>query len=199
MSENELDDFIQENNQVEGDFSEELDEDTEDSYIEEEYEEKSTSVDDVDLDQIADTVIDVLQMLLKPFDIGDITIDEYEGDDGELILDITGPDLAVLIGRHGRTLEALQFITSSIVRKRLGFRYPVVVDVEGYKSRQRQKIESIAKSAANRAVSRNKEVSLRPMNPYERRIVHMVLKDDNRVETESESEGINRHVVIYPR
>lgn len=160
--------------------------------------EPASSGDEANLDEIADITIEVLQMLLAPFDIGDITIDEYEGDEGELILDITGPDLAILIGRHGRTLEALQFITSAIVRRKLGFHYPIVVDVEGYKSRQREKIESIARSSANRAVSRNQRVSMRPMNPYERRIVHMVLKDDPRVETESESEGNDRHVVIYP-
>lgn len=154
--------------------------------------------DEVNLDEIADITIEVLQTLLNPFDVGDITIDEYEGDDDELILDITGPDLAILIGRHGRTLDALQFITSAIVRRKLGFHYPVIVDVEGYKSRQREKIETIARSSANRAVSRNQNVSLRPMNPYERRIVHMTLKDDGRVETESAGEGSERHVVIYP-
>lgn len=160
-------------------------------------EEESNS--NIDLDEIADTAIEVLQTILKPFDIGDITIDEYDGDEGELILDITGDDLAVLIGRHGRTLDSIQFLVSSIVRRKLGYRYPVVIDVEGYKSRQRQKIESIAKSAANRAVSQEKEVPLRPMTPYERRIVHIALRDDDRVETESEGEGQNRHVVIIPR
>lgn len=154
---------------------------------------------EVNLDEIADTAIEVLQTILKPFDIGDITIDEYDGDEGELILDITGDDLAILIGRHGRTLESIQFLVSAIVRRKLGYRYPVVIDVEGYKNRQRQKIESIAKSAANRAISQEKEVPLRPMTPYERRIVHIVLRDDARVETESEGEGMNRHVVIIPR
>ena len=155
--------------------------------------------DDVDVDEVADTAIEVLQTILKPFDIGDITIDEYDGDEGELILDITGDDLAVLIGRHGRTLDSIQFLVSAIVRRKLGYRYPVVVDVEGYKSRQRQKIESIAKSAANRAVSQDRDVPMRPMTPYERRIVHITLRDDVRVETESEGEGSERHVVIKPR
>ena len=155
--------------------------------------------DDVDIDEVADTAIEVLQTILKPFDIGDITIDEYDGDEGELILDITGDDLAVLIGRHGRTLDSIQFLVSAIVRRKMGYRYPVVVDVEGYKSRQRQKIESIAKSAANRAVSQDRDVPMRPMTPYERRIVHIALRDDVRVETESEGEGSERHVVVKPR
>ncbi len=156
------------------------------------------SAEDANIDEIADTAIEVLQTILKPFDVGDVTIDEYDGDEGELILDITGDDLAVLIGRHGRTLDAIQFLVSAITRRNLGFRYPIVVDVEGYKSRQRQKLESLAKSAASRAASQHRQISLRPMTPYERRIVHITLKDDPRVKTESEDEGADRHIVVIP-
>lgn len=154
---------------------------------------------DEELDEVADTAIAVLQDVLKYFSVGEVTIDEYEGDEGELILDITGDDLAVLIGRHGKTLDALQFLISAVTVRKMGFRYPVVVDVEGYKSRQRQKLESIARSAANRAAGQNRSIKLRPMTPYERRIVHISLRDDDRVETASEGEGSARHVVIVPR
>lgn len=153
---------------------------------------------EVDLDQIADVAIETLQGILEHFNIGEVTIDEYEGDEGELILDITGDDLAVLIGRYGRTLDSLQFIVSAINYRKLGFRYPVVIDVEGYKSRQREKIESIAHSTARRAVSQGRSISMRPMTPYERRLVHIALKDDPKVETESEGEGSDRHVVVFP-
>lgn len=153
---------------------------------------------DEELDRIADTAIAALQDILKHFDVGDVTIDEYEGDDGELILDITGDDLAVLIGRHGKTLDALQFVVSSITVRSIGYRYPVVVDVEGYKNRQRQKLESIARSSANKAANQHRSVKLRPMTPYERRIVHIALRDDSRVETASEGEGSARHVVVLP-
>ncbi|MCK6138436.1 MAG: KH domain-containing protein [Slackia sp.] len=152
-----------------------------------------------ELDHIADTAIDALQGILKYFDVGEVMIDEYEGDERELILDITGDNLAVLIGRHGKTLDALQFIVSAITTRVLGFRYPVVVDVEGYKNRQRQKIESLARSAASRADQQHKAIKLRPMTPYERRIVHIALRDDDRVETASEGEGSSRHVVVLPR
>lgn len=153
---------------------------------------------DEELDRIADTAIAALQDILKHFDVGDVTIDEYEGDDGELILDITGDDLAVLIGRHGKTLDALQFVLSAITVRSIGYRYPVVVDVEGYKNRQRQKLESIARSSANKAANQQRSVKLRPMTPYERRIVHIALRDDSRVETASEGEGSARHVVVLP-
>ena len=76
--------------------------------------EEPAELTDEDLDRIADTAIGALQDILKYFEVGEVTIDEYEGDEGELILDITGDDLAVLIGRHGKTLDALQFLVSAI-------------------------------------------------------------------------------------
>lgn len=161
--------------------------------------EEPVDLTDEELDRIADTAIAALQDILMYFNVGEVTIDEYEGDEGELILDITGDDLAVLIGRHGKTLDALQFLVSAITVRTIGYRYPVVVDIEGYKGRQREKLESIARSSANRAASQNRSIKLRPMTPYERRIVHITLRDDDRVETASEGEGSARHVVILPR
>lgn len=161
--------------------------------------EDQIEVTEEELDAIADTAIAALQDILKYFNVGEVTIDEYEGDEGELILDITGDDLAILIGRHGRTLDALQFVVSAITVRSMGFRYPVIVDVEGYKSRQREKLESIARSTANKAASQHRSVRMRPMTPYERRIVHIALRDDDRVDTASEGEGSARHVVVVPR
>lgn len=161
--------------------------------------EDQIEVTEEELDAIADTAIAALQDILKYFNVGEVTIDEYEGDEGELILDITGDDLAILIGRHGRTLDALQFVVSAITVRSMGFRYPVIVDVEGYKSRQREKLESIARSTADKAASQHRSVKMRPMTPYERRIVHIALRDDDRVDTASEGEGSARHVVVVPR
>ena len=158
--------------------------------------EDQIEVTEEELDAIADTAIAALQDILKYFNVGEVTIDEYEGDEGELILDITGDDLAILIGRHGRTLDALQFVVSAITVRSMGFRYPVIVDVE---SRQREKLESIARSTANKAASQHRSVKMRPMTPYERRIVHIALRDDDRVDTASEGEGSARHVVVVPR
>lgn len=153
---------------------------------------------DEQLDEIADTAIAALRDVLKYFNVGEVTIDEYEGDEGELILDITGDDLAVLIGRHGKTLDALQFLISAITVRKIGFRFPVIIDVESYKNRQRQKLEALARSSANKAASQGRSVKLRPMTPYERRIIHVALRDDNRVNTASEGEGVGRHVVVVP-
>lgn len=151
---------------------------------------------DEELDTIADCAISILRDLLGFFDAQLSPIDEYEGDDGELILDVTAPDLAVLIGRHGRTLESLQTLFSLLVSRKLGFRYPVAVDIEGYKSRRHDKVVSMAKSAASRAVRQHGSVTLPPMNAYERRLVHIALRDNVSVETHSEGVDPDRRVVI---
>lgn len=150
---------------------------------------------DDQLDAIADLAVGVIRDVLKCFGETESTIDEYDGDEGELILDVSGGDLAVLIGRHGRVLDALQLVISSIVSKRLGFHFPIVVDIEGYKNRRKQKIQTIARSAASRA-KRLGKVRLKPMNAYERRLVHLVLVDDTDVATHSEGEDPERYVVI---
>lgn len=173
-------------------------EETEEFDSDDENDGSDDEISEEELDHIADTAIEALQSILKHFDVGEVTIDEYDGDEGELILDITGNDLAVLIGRHGKTLDALQLIVSAITVREIGYRYPIVIDVEGYKSRQRQKLENIARSTANRVAHQHRSIGLRPMTPYERRIVHIALRDDKRVTTESEGEGGDRHVVIFP-
>lgn len=178
--------------------TEDLNEEDEAEDIEASNDEGVSDISDEELDAIADTAIDTLQNILKHFDVGEVTIDEYDGDEGELILDITGDDLAVLIGRHGKTLDALQLLASAITVRSIGYRYPIVIDVEGYKARQRQKLENIARSSANRAATQHRSIKLRPMTPYERRIVHIALRDDERVETASEGEGADRHVVVIP-
>lgn len=154
---------------------------------------------DEELDTIADVAVSILREILTHFDAEGAPIDEYEGDDGELILDVTAPDLAVLIGRHGRTLDSLQTMFSLLVSRKLGFRYPVVVDIEGYKSRRHDKIVDLAHNAASRAVRQHTTVSLQPMNAYERRLVHIALRDNVSVETHSEGVDPDRRVVITLR
>ena len=182
-----------EGEEVPEDELEEFVEDTEEANTE-----ATQGITDEELDHIADTAIAFISDVLSYMNVGEVEINEYEGDEGELILDLTGDDLAILIGRHGKTLDALQFLVSTATARMVGYRYPVVVDVEGYKGRQREKLESIALNAADRAASQNRSVRLRPMTPYERRIIHITLANDPRVETASEGEGTARRVVVLP-
>lgn len=160
--------------------------------------EEAEELSDEELDRVADAAVDAIQKILGAMEL-EASIEEYEGDDGEIILDIVGPDLAVLIGRHGRTLDAMQAVVSAITNRTVGFRYPVVVDVEGYRNRRREKLEAMARRTADRAARQHTPVRMRPMNAYERRVVHVALRDDKRVVTASEGVDPNRQVVVKPR
>jgi spoIIIJ-associated protein len=151
-----------------------------------------------ELDKVADTAVAAIQSVLGPFGIT-ATIDEYEGDEGEIILDVVGGELGILIGRHGRTLDALQTVVAAITSREMGVRYPVVVDVEGYRGRRREKLEDIARRTAERVGRQGRPVKLRPMTSYERRIIHMTLRDDPRVVTGSEGDEPFRAVIVTPR
>lgn len=159
------------------------------------YEDAGVLSDD-ELDAVADIAVRQLKAILACFGEQGAEIDEFEGDEGELILDVSGADLAVLIGRHGSTLDALQLLVSSLTTKELGFHYPVVVDIEGYKDRRKQKLAGMARSAAARAKRQHMAVRLAPMNAYERRLVHLALAKDPSVETHSEGEDPRRYVVV---
>ncbi|MDM8270817.1 protein jag [Thermophilibacter provencensis] len=151
---------------------------------------------DEEMDKIADLAVGYLKSILALFGETSSSIDEYDGENGELILDVNGGDLAVLIGRHGRTLDALQMVLTSLLSSRIKFYYPVVVDIESYKNRRKRKLEDIALSSAARAKQRGGKVTLSPMNAYERRIIHLALRNDEGVVTHSEGVDPERRVVI---
>ena len=153
---------------------------------------------DDELDGIADAAVETIKNVLRGFEI-EASIDEYEGDEGEIILDIVGGDLAIMIGRHGRTLEAFQTLVSAITNRKIGRRYPVLIDVEGYRSRRKAKLEEMAVNAADRVRRTGREVRLRPMSSYERRVIHVALRGDLRVSTGSEGEDPFRKVVVSPK
>jgi spoIIIJ-associated protein len=161
-------------------------------------EDEDEALTDEELDAIADAGSETIKQVLELLGI-EGEVEEYEGDEGELILDIVGDDLGLLIGRHGRTLDALQVLVSAITNRRLDKRYPLVVDVSGYRHRRRIKLEDIARRAAERASRQHRAVQLRPMTSFERRVIHMILRDDRRVSTESEGEEPRRMVVVRPR
>ena len=154
---------------------------------------------DQEIDLIADTTLETLENLLSYFNVDNIEINELTGNDNELIFDITGDDLSILIGKHGSTLDAIQYLTTTHVYKKIDKRYPVVIDINGYKERRFEKIESIAQNAAQKVVKFNKKIKLKPMTPYERRIVHMFLSDNEEVETASQGQGSSRYVILYPK
>jgi spoIIIJ-associated protein len=123
---------------------------------------------------------------------------EERGD--AIVATLVGDDLGVLIGRHGQTIDALQYLANAIGYRTWGEeRVPVVVDAAGYRARRAASLESLARRGAERAVATGARVELEPMTAVERKIVHELLKDDPEVETASEGAEPNRFVVVLPR
>lgn len=113
-------------------------------------------------------------------------------------VDITGDDLSILIGRRGRTLNALQYITRLIMGKELEQGVPLSIDVEGYRKRREEQVRQLARRVAEQVADTQRSQALEPMPPNERRFAHIELKDNERVFTESEGEDPQRKVVIHP-
>jgi spoIIIJ-associated protein len=134
--------------------------------------------------------------------IGGITVSaKVEGRvEGETIyLNIKGDGSGLLIGRHGQTLDAIQYIVGRIVGKQLGEKRIVVVDTERYRERRRENLERLAQRMGEKAKSTGRAVNLQPMNASDRRIVHLALKHDREIETRSEGEGGMKNIKIIPR
>ncbi len=118
---------------------------------------------------------------------------------GRLTFNIKGGNSGVLIGKRGQTLEAIQYLTEKIINKKREERVRVNVDVEGYMKKRRISLQSLSKKLAQKVKRTGKPASLGQMNSYDRRIVHIALKDDNDVRTKSIGDGVLRKLVILPK
>jgi spoIIIJ-associated protein len=124
---------------------------------------------------------------------------DVEEDEETITLSCTGPELGMLIGRHGQTIDAVQYVANAVMfRSHPDDRKEVVVDAAGYRARRRAALEAIAVRSAERAVSDGEAVELEPMTAIERKVVHIRLKEFGGVETTSEGTEPNRFVVVHP-
>lgn len=119
--------------------------------------------------------------------------------DGSVTLRLHGADMGILIGKHGQTLDSLQYLTNLVANKNSDERVRVVIDVEDYRDRRIETLTRLARRLADKVKRTGERVALEPMNPHERKIIHMALQRDNRVTTLSEGDDPFRHVVIELR
>lgn len=115
-----------------------------------------------------------------------------------IVVEVWGDDIAILIGKGGSTLDALQYIVNIGCRKTGEVSKRIIVDIEGYRKRRKEKLERLAEQFASKVIAQKKSFGLDPMSASERKIVHMALRNVNGVTTESAGEGPERHVVIHP-
>ncbi len=114
----------------------------------------------------------------------------------QLLIDLSGEDMGILIGKRGQTLDALQYLVNLVVNKTSPSYISVMLDTENYRQRRKETLETLALNLAKKAKHTKKNVVLEPMNPYERRIIHSALQNDRYVTTFSEGEEPFRNVVI---
>ena len=149
--------------------------------------------------EVVQVASDVVSKLIRLMDIDVIsTMRHTDGDDEGPFFDIEGEDSALLIGRRGETLRALQLLVRTIVGRKLGTNLNFTVDVEGYDDRRRQSLSNLADRVASRVIKTGRSIELEPMSARERRIVHISLADQKGIQTESSGEGKDRRVVIQP-
>lgn len=148
-------------------------------------------------EQAVDVAKKFLEGIFKSMDL-QVTMERRIAD-GTVVFDLHGEDLGILIGKHGQTLDSLQYLTNLVANKDSHERTRFAIDIENYRQRRVETLIVLAKKLASQVKRTSEKVVLEPMTPHERKIIHMALQDDRRVTTNSEGEEPHRYVVIELR
>lgn len=144
-----------------------------------------------------DDIYEYLNNLFRVMDIeAEVKID-YDEENSNMSIDVSGPNMGILIGKRGQTLDSLQYLISLYVNKKSESYIRVKLDTENYRSRRKDTLENLAKNIAFKVKRTRRSFTLEPMNPYERRIIHSALQNDRYVATRSEGDEPYRKVVVY--
>lgn len=145
---------------------------------------------------VEDIVKDFLDQVFKAMDMEVEILIKKDEENHFLDVELKGADMGILIGKRGQTLDSLQYLTNLAVNKHSDHYYKVKIDTEDYRNRRRETLENLAKNIAYKVKRTKRAVSLEPMNPFERRVIHSALQNDRYVTTHSEGEEPFRHVVV---
>jgi spoIIIJ-associated protein len=158
---------------------------------------------DADKDDTLRLTEEIVSELLEKMNL-EAAVDARYGEESDrlpfrpILVDITGKDLSILIGRRAKTLNALQYITRLIIGKELEHGVPLSIDVEGYRDRREQQVRQLAQRVADQVADTKRQQALEPMPPNERRFAHIELQENKSVYTESIGQEPNRKVIIHP-
>lgn len=145
---------------------------------------------------VQDIAKDFLRDVFEAMDLTVVVNVEYDEIENSMNIELSGDEMGVLIGKRGQTLDSLQYLVSLVVNKGVENYIRVKVDTENYRQRRKETLENLAKNISYKVKRTKRPVSLEPMNPYERRIIHSALQNDKYVTTYSEGEEPFRHVVV---
>ncbi len=145
---------------------------------------------------VKDTAKDFLNSVFQAMNLTVVVDINYDEANNSMNIDLSGDEMGVLIGKRGQTLDSLQYLVSLVVNKDIENYIHVKVDTENYRQRRKETLENLAKNISYKVKRTKRPVSLEPMNPYERRIIHSALQNDKYVMTHSEGDEPFRHVVV---
>ena len=137
--------------------------------------------------------------VMNAMGMDDVKVTSVVDEEGALAINMEGSNMGILIGKRGQTLDSLQYLTSLVVNKEQKDYVRVKLDTENYRKRRKETLENLARNIAYKVKKTRRPVSLEPMNPYERRIIHSALQGNKFVETYSEGSEPYRHVVVAPK
>jgi spoIIIJ-associated protein len=153
----------------------------------------------LDTKDIADTIRDVIDNVFKRMELDCRIADVKEGE-AKVYIELESKNSSgLVIGRKGKTLEALQFMVNLIVNHKTGSDKKIILDIESYRAKRERALRKMSKDIAFKVIKSGKPWTLEPMNPFERRLIHLTLQNDTRVTTKSEGQGIYRKVTIMPK
>lgn len=147
-------------------------------------------------EDICEVAKNFLKEVFNAMDMAVVVDVKYDEAENNMDVDLSGDDMGVLIGKRGQTLDSIQYLLSLVINKNMEDYIRVKVDTENYRQRRKETLENLAKNIAYKVKRTKRPVSLEPMNPYERRIIHSALQNDKYVTTHSEGEEPFRRVVV---
>ncbi|MCU0846322.1 MAG: protein jag [Spirochaetes bacterium] len=152
-----------------------------------------------DTEDIGSRTRELILEILKKMEIEGTVVDVKEGEAKVYIELESSKNSGLIIGRKGKTLEALQFIVNLIINHNTGSEKKIILDIESYRAKREKALKKLSREIAYKVIKTGKPWTLEPMNPFERRLIHLTLQNDSRVTTKSEGQGIYRKVTILPK
>jgi spoIIIJ-associated protein len=152
----------------------------------------------IQMSDIGDTAKEITKTILEKMGIDVAIRDVHEGEN-KVYIELESENSGLIIGKKGKTLESLQFIVNMIVNHKTQSEKKIIIDIESYRAKRERALKKMSQEVAEKVARTGKPFSLDPMNPFERRLIHMTLQDHELVVTKSEGQGAFRKVKVYPR
>lgn len=153
---------------------------------------------DVKSRDIGDAVKDIIHSIFKRMGV-DASIVEFHEGENKVYVELESDNSGLIIGKKGKTLEAVQFLVNLIANHQNNTDKKIILDIEGYRAKRERSLKNMSRNVAAKVARSGKPFLMEPMNPFERRLIHLTLQNDNRVMTKSEGHGIYRKVRVIPK